>query len=293
MQTDPDALLDLLRCELDATNQQFVHILALGLWGEKEAVKRITEVDDVDFSNAMRIIDYLLATNTPISLPAGGFVPGTDYASILVAEREMEVRMAAALDKTGGLDEKARYLIEAARSPRDAYADWLDRGISSATRADREPTPVNSATADLGAHLLTLIEQSMIHAFVQWHAGDKLAANAAWATSGAAMMHMTRLVQLFARLPDVPIPGACPVPVIENRAADTLDADRNLAQRCSQQALDAASCCEHGAIARFCTGTAEYYQFFSTWQPHTPHPAADTNPPVFHSFEATLSKFAI
>ncbi|MCP4765290.1 MAG: hypothetical protein GY875_03380 [Gammaproteobacteria bacterium] len=142
MQTNPVALLHVLRCELDATNQQFVHILALKLRGEQQAARRITEVDDVDFANAIRIIDYLVATNTPIVLPAGLCVPGTDYLSMLISERAMEARM-------------------------------------------RE------------------------------------------------------------------------------------------------------------AIARFCSGVAEYYQSFSfsRWQPQTPHPAADSNPAVFHSFEATLSKF--
>lgn len=88
----------------------------------------------------------------------------------------------------------------------------------------------------------------MIHAFVHWHAGDTV-------------------------------------------AADALDSDRDLAQLCAQQALAAVDGCEHETIARFCSGVAEYYQFFSLWQPQTPHPAANTNPAVFRSFEATLSKF--
>jgi len=291
MQTDPATLLNVLRCELDATNQQFVHILALRLWGEKEAVKRITEVDDIDFPNAMRIIDYLVAAHTPIVLPAGSFTPGTDFHSILRSERVMESRLGEAIDNSGRLDDKAQRLIEAARAPREAYARWLDDSIAGIAHGGQQQAPVDSATADLSAHLITLIEQSMIHAFVHWHAGDSAAADAAWATSGAAMMHMTRLVQLFAMLPGVPVPGDCPVPSIQNRASDTLDADRELARLCSQRALAAASRCEHEAIARLCSDIAEYYQSLSAWQPQTPHPAADSNPPVFHSFEATLSKF--
>ena len=291
MQTDPAALLPVLRCELDATNQQFVHILALKLRGEQEAATRITEVDNIDFVNAMRIIDYLIATSTPIALPAGVCSPGTDYLSMLLSERAMEARMGDVIDDCGEMGDETRDLIEAARAPRQAYASWLDDSIADASSRDREQALLVSATADLSAHLLTLIEQSMIHAFVHWHAADTAAADAAWATSGAAMMHMTRLVQLFAKLPGVPTLGVCPVPNIQNNAADTLDADRELARLCAQQALAAADKCEHEAIARFCSDIGGYYQLFSLWQPQTPHPAADTNPPVFHSFEATLSKF--
>jgi bacterioferritin (cytochrome b1) len=291
MQTAPAALLNVLRCELDATNQQFVHILALRLWGEKEAAKRITEVDDIDFPNAMRIIDYLVTTDTPIELAAGGFAPGTDYRSILISERAMESRLGEAIDDTERLDDRAQRLLEAASAPRAAYARWLDDRIAGAMHGGQKAASEDTATAGLSAHLITLIEQSMIHAFVHWHAGDPVAADAAWATSGAAMMHMTRLVQLFAMLPGTPVPGACPVPRIQNDAADTLDADRELARLCAQQALAAAGRCEHEAIARLCTDITDYYQSLSAWQPQTPHPAADTNPPAFHSFEATLSRF--
>ncbi|MCP4334225.1 MAG: hypothetical protein GY785_16325 [Gammaproteobacteria bacterium] len=291
MLTNPAALLHVLRCELDATNQQFIHILALKLRGEKEAAKRITEIDAVDFINSMRIIDYLVATNTPIALPVGMCVPGTDYLSMLISEQSMEVRMRKAIDDCYNLDDKARSLVEAAKGPRQTYSNWLDDNIAGANNAEREPTPLVSATTDLSAHLLTLIEQSMIHAFVHWHAADKVAADAACATSGAAMMHMTRLVQLFAKLPDVPVPGACPAPNIHNNTTDTLDADRGLARLCAQQALAATDGYEHEAIALFCSKIAGYYQLFSLWQPQTHHPAADTNPIVFHSFEATLSKF--
>ena len=291
MPTKPAALLHVLRCELDATNQQFVHILALKLQGELEAAKRITEIDDVDFVNSMRIIDYLVATKTPITLPAGVCEPGMNYLSMLISERAMETRIGEAIDGCGKFGDRAQGFIETARAPRQAYASWLDASIAEASSGAREQSPFVSITADLSAQLLTLIEQSMIHAFVHWHAGDTVAADAAWATSGAAMMHMTRLVQLFAKLPGVPVPGACPAPDIQNNADDTLDADRNLAQLCAQQALTAADRCEHEGIASFCTGIAEYYRLFSLWQPQTPHPAADTNPAVFHSFEATLSKF--
>jgi bacterioferritin (cytochrome b1) len=291
MPTKPDALLNLLRCELDATNQQFVHILTLKLWGKKEAVARITEVDNIDFVNAMRIVDYLVAAHTSIELPAGICSPGTDYDSILTAERSMEARLSKAIEGCDALGKEAQSLVEAARAPRQAYAGWLDDNIANTGDATLQHSSLVTATADLCALLLTLIEQSMIHAFVHWHADDRIAADAAWATSGAAMMHMTRLVQLFARLPGVPVPGACPVANVQNKAADTLDADLGLARLCSRQAFSAADQCEHEAISQMCSDIGKYYQSFSCWQPQTPHPAKATNPVAFHSFEATLAKF--
>ncbi len=291
MPSDHDALLKVLRYELDATNQQFIHILALKLWKEKDVATRITEVDDVDFANSMRIIDYLVSTHTPITLPAGNCSPGTDYASILLAERAMENRLSNAIDDCPQQENEWQYLVEAARAPREAYASWLDDNIADVVVEEPKQDPLVLVTADLGAHLLTLIEESLIHAYIHWHADDKPAADAAWATSGAAMMHMTRLVQLFSRLPGVPVPGDCPVANIQCDPDATLDADRILAKQCSQQALATAESCDHEAIARFCTETAEFYQGLACWQVQTPHPAIASNPPVFHSFEATLNKF--
>ena len=55
-------LRDLLRAELTAVNQQFIHVLALNRRGYAETADRVYEIDKVDFPNAMRIIDHLVAS---------------------------------------------------------------------------------------------------------------------------------------------------------------------------------------------------------------------------------------
>jgi hypothetical protein len=67
MSDERSALLNLLRCELDATNQQFTHILALRVWGKQEAAQRITEIDNLDFANGTRRTGW---RPTPPGLPA-------------------------------------------------------------------------------------------------------------------------------------------------------------------------------------------------------------------------------
>ena len=90
MATQSDSLNDVLRCEMTAVNQQFIHVLALREWGDDETAERIMQVDFVDFPNAMRIIDYLVETKTPIRIVSGRFTPGTNHRDILRAEQTME-----------------------------------------------------------------------------------------------------------------------------------------------------------------------------------------------------------
>jgi bacterioferritin (cytochrome b1) len=55
-----ESLYRLLRCELTAVNQQFIHALGLRDWGYAEAAERIMAVDYVDFPNAMRVLESTL-----------------------------------------------------------------------------------------------------------------------------------------------------------------------------------------------------------------------------------------
>lgn len=285
------ALLDILRRELDATNQQFAHILALREWGRKEAAARIAEVDDIDFVNAMRIIDQLVGSGVSISLAPAEFNPGTDYASILRAEQAMETKLIAVLERFPAVQSAANQLVVAARKPRTAYARWLVDNIAET----RSATPDHCAAAEvlegLVAQLITMIEQSMIHAFVEWHGDNKPAADSAWASSGAAMMQLTRLVRLCATLPGVPKGGSCPAANICNQPGATLAADLELAQSCALEADNASLRCDHPGIARYCSSIGEYYRQLCDWRPPATHPAASSNPPVFHNFSATLAKF--
>jgi bacterioferritin (cytochrome b1) len=288
MTTQTDALNDVLRWELTAVNQQFIHVLALREWGDDETAERIMDVDYVDFPNAMRIIDYLVETGTPIAIGSGRFTPGTDRRSILLAEQAMERQLSAAIGNAVCADDRARALISTAQGPREAYAAWLTDRLNGASHSVSDATLTGTETSGLVAHLITLIEQAMVHAFMHRHGGDRAGADGAWASSGAAMMHLTELVQFFAAHRTVPIPGEIPAPRIAGEPAEAFDLDCQLAASCADEAAMAAAGCEEIALANLCRKIAERCLELSRWRPGQAHPAASTNPPAFGSFEESL-----
>jgi hypothetical protein len=140
------------------------------------------------------------------------------------------------------------------------------------------------------SHLIVMIEQAMVHAFVHWHRGDKADANSAWATSGAAMMHATGIVRWLAARGTTPAPAAVPSLKISDRPDMAFELDRRLAsalENCmSRLAGDQSS-----ELRDLCRPIADYAGRLANWKPDQEHPAKDTNPPAFRSFEATLAKF--
>jgi bacterioferritin (cytochrome b1) len=290
MDTQSDSLNDVLRCEMTAVNQQFIHVLALREWGDDETADRIMQVDRVDFPNAMRIIDYLVETKTPIDLVSDRFTPGANYESILLSEQTIERRLSAAIDKADCTDDRARALVSTAEAPRAAYAKWLTDRLNGANRGEAGGTLVGTETAGVVAHLIAMIEQTMVHAFLHWHGGDPDGADAAWASSGAAMMHMTGLVHLFAAHGTVPVPGEFPALQISDGPAEALDLDCRLAARCADEAAMASDRSEEIALADLCRKIADRCLELSRWNPGQAHPAAGNIPAAFSSFEATLKK---
>ena len=288
MTTETDALNDVLRWEMTAVNQQFIHVLALREWGDDEIAERIMEVDLVDFPNAMRIIDYLVETKAPISIGPGDFTPGTDRRSILRSEQTMERQLSAAIEKAICTDDRARALVATAEGPREAYAVWLTDRLNGAARRESVATLAGNETASLVAHLITSIEQTMVHAFMHWHGDDRDAADAAWASSGAAMMYLTELVHLFATHRTVPMPGEIPAPHIAGEPAEALDLDCQLAASCAGEAALASDRIEEIALAYLCRKISDRCLELSRWRPNQAHPATRSNPPAFSSFEATL-----
>jgi hypothetical protein len=269
-------------------NQQFIHVLALREWGDDETADRIMEVDFVDFPNAMRIIDYLVETGTPIAVGSGRFTPGTDYRSILLSEQAMELRLSAAIATAAGTDDRARALISTAEGPRVPYAAWLTDRLNGASHRASDATLTGTETASLVAHLIAMMEQAMVHAFMHRHGGDRAGADGAWASSGAAMMHLTELVHLFAAHRSVPIPGEIPAPQIAGEPAEAFDLDCRLAASCADEAATASNRIEEIALANLCRKIADRCLELSRWRPGQVHPAASTNPPAFSSFEASL-----
>ena len=50
-----------LRLQLAAVQQHFIHVLLLRAWKEEAVADRITSIDSVDLPNAMRIVDCLVS----------------------------------------------------------------------------------------------------------------------------------------------------------------------------------------------------------------------------------------
>lgn len=293
MDRQAKALNKLLRCELTAVNQQFTHVLALREWGETETAARIMEVDRVDFPNAMRILDYLVATGAPLDLASDPFVPGSSVQEVLRAEQAMERRLSATIAGARVTDQRARALFATALEPRQAYAEWLDKRLSDGV-PDGAATPrTDTGTADVVAHLITMVEQTLAHAFVHWHAGEVENADAAWAASGGAMMQLTEMVRLYAARRCVPAPGRFPALHIAVRPEESFEPDRRLAALVAKQAAGIARRNEQDALAALCRRIADYSLEQSRWSPGQDHPAGRTNPPAFASFEATLRRFNI
>ncbi len=123
---------------------------------------------------------------------------------------------------------------------------------------------------------------------MHWHGDDPDSADAAWASSGAAMMHLTEMVRVFAAHRTVPVPGEFPALEIAGAPAEALELECRLAKRCADEAATAAGRCEEIAIANLCRKIADHCLEVSRWSPGQAHPAASTNPAAFGSFEATL-----
>ena len=280
-----------LRCELTAVNQQFVHVLALRDWGYAETAERIMEVDYVDFPNAMRIIDYLVQAGFPVLLACECPAPGTTYKGILLSENALEQRLFAVIEEAVCTDDHPRALVSAARAPREAYAAWLTNKLGEPGVDETSGDDMFPESFGVFAHLIATIEQAMVHAFVHWHEGEARVADAAWATSGAAMMQATEFVHLFAARGTLPVPREMPALRIASKSAVGLEFDRQLADSCAREAAEAADACSDIAIANLCRKVARYSSQLSDWKTAEAHPAADDNPAVFSSFEGTLRKF--
>jgi bacterioferritin (cytochrome b1) len=285
------ALTGVLRLQMTAVNQQFMHILALRQWDENELAARITRVDNIDFPVAMRIADYLVAERVPLGLQGAEFAPGNDPASIVAAELCMERKLGQLLAEVRAHNAQATDLLRQAKAPRVEYIAWLEERAGENDGGEGARLPAADATAATVAHLLSLSEQAMLHAFVHRHRGDRDAADDAWSTSGAAMMHLTALVRNFAALRGIPHPGSCPSLDVRYEADEALAADLELAAACTREAKSAAARCDAARIAENCAAIATACEELARWDRTSAHPAERTNPAAFQSFDMTLDKF--
>jgi hypothetical protein len=290
MEIENAMLRSLLREQLTAVHQQFIHIIALREWGDEEFAARITKVDNADFPVAMKLMNHLVAVASPLDLSFQAFAPGNTVREIIAAERTVEQRMSAALSFDVGADHPIAGWIAAARAPRRQYAAWLDERESALV--DEQPADRTSTNALGGmfTHLIALIEQVMAHAFVHWHRGSKDDADTAWAASGAAMMKATALVRATAAHRAIPLPTDHVAIAIQSDPALAHEADRCLSSSCARSAQEAAEGTD-GDLVGLCRDVADYAQSIAVHRCDGAHRFVVGGPKAFQSFEKTLMKY--
>lgn len=224
-----------LRLQLAAVQQHFIHVLLLRAWNEEAVADRITSIDAVDLPNAMRIVDFLVST---------------DHLPVLASDRET---LAGDMPAPGaGLD--AVFAAELA----------LD---------------------SLFANLMVMITQTLVHAFVHWHRGERELADATWEMSGAAMMHATGIVNARAPHQVAPRParavvrGKVALPRVSAARPDALANDRRLADGCRAAANRAAAAQRDADLAAACGRIEAWYAELGAWRPGRALPRID-NPCV-------------
>ncbi|MDU8946369.1 hypothetical protein [Ovoidimarina sediminis] len=286
---EKDCLLRLLRAELTAVHQQFIHMLALRQWQRGEILERITAIDAVDFKNVMHIIDHLAAHQVSASLPSHQIWPGHDVASILSSELRMEQHMASVIDELDFVGGETRPFIDRAAGARGEYRNWLEIEI-------RRHEPVtcddktSKAVAALLAELIALVEQSMMCAFMLWHSGRKIEADNAWRLSGASMLYGTALIKRAAYDGWMPAPSVSPEVLMPYTPEEAFGLDMILVRRCAEMGQEAAKKSGDDAISRICLRISEDCDLMLDMQADGEFPAVFGRSPVFESFAATLEK---
>jgi bacterioferritin (cytochrome b1) len=291
MTTDIQNISKFLRCELSAVHQQFVHILITRHWGARDIADRISEVDNVDFPNVMKVIDHLVGSRTTVQIAGDKFQPGHSIREVVKAELTMENRLVELIDNTSLSNESLSAFVEVAAHPRKSYLPWLEKQLEQLP-IDENPKPdFAPETSTLLGNLLTVIEQTLFHAFVHDHDGNAERADFSWHTSGAAMMHLTKFVALFSAKQAAPVFRDMPALTISYDAPEALESDAEIAGKCAQLAGNAAHDSADARIKKFCLSLNDYYTELSESDSNKPHPAINSNPPAFSSFSATLNKF--
>lgn len=283
-----DLLNAMLRVELTAVHQQFIHILALRVWKEDAIAERIAEVDRVDFPVAMRVLDTMVSRGVDPNPGPASFAPGANPMEMLLAEQSMERQLLPAISAVRSANVGGEAIADAAMAPRAAYADWLAGRLSEIAASAGPRIRPATQISPVFDQAIVMIEEALAHAFVHWHRGEAKDADAAWATSGAAMVFLTALTQAEAARGGIPVPGEVPAPRISFDPETALARERERARLCAERAGEAAEIGEDKEIALVCREFAEFAAKLSDWSPGQPHPASGSNPAAFKSFQRVL-----
>jgi bacterioferritin (cytochrome b1) len=282
----------LLRAELTAVHQQFLHMLALRQWKEQELLAQITAVDMEDFKNAMQIMELLVSRGTPIELPGQTISPGWDITSIVHSELRMEKHLANVLLTIQVDDPAERQRVTRAAAPREAYRAWLEARLRVLEPQSAAPQ-TNSAIALLLSHLVHLVEQAMLHAFLNWHSNDADSSNNAWRLSGAAMLYATALVRQGASTHGLPAPGDVPAVRMGQNTPEAFALDMHAVAECADVALQAIEAAPDNATSSICERIAEACGSISNMEMGGEFPETFGRSPVFDSFAATRERHLV
>lgn len=303
------AFNDVLRVQIAAVQQHFIHVLTLNAWDETTGAKEIVSVDAVDLPNAMRIVDWLIARGESVSLASDINVlaacmprPGACMQDVLANELVLDKRLEGALldaqrELTGVVGGEWAAYIDKPLTCRSSYQNWLKAALERADRreeTDGTPIEAPACIGELFAHLMIMISQSMVHSFVHWHSGRLNLANDAWFISGAAMMHAAAITNACAKSRVAPAPenavrrGSVSLPQISYNTGDAMEADLERGRYCRSVAASAALELGPTKLGEICRTIASYYEALSQWQIGHPLPPI-TNPCV--DFERVYSAY--
>lgn len=283
-------LAALLRVELTAVHQQFLHMLVLRALGDEAHLPRVTAIDEVDFANAMDIAALLVGRGLPVRLPAHRVRPGRDVPSVLRAEREMEEAMATVLGAARAEDDAARACIARAAAPRSDYRAWLEARLAEAGAPgpDVETAPELERVLAL---LTALVEQALLHAFLARVEADRAGADNAWRLSGAAMLYATAIVRAGLADGQGVVPGEVPGVGMAETPEAAFEADMALTRRCAAAARRAAGVQAGPEMGRVCGRIAEACDRIAGMARNGAFPEGFGQAPMFDDFEATCARF--
>ncbi|MEM8597836.1 MAG: hypothetical protein AAGF76_15385, partial [Pseudomonadota bacterium] len=247
------ALNALLTQLLAAVSQQFFHMLLLGKRGRADLAARLKRVDDQDFPNAMQIVDLLLREGAQIRVAPHAVAPAQSTAAILRTELAFERDLAAFLPSLAMRSPEAQERLASAMAPRDDYRGWL---VEILRHTPVDPSSGRRESPQLFSVLLQLMEQTLLHAFANWHDGRTAEVSTSWQISGAAMLYLTALAD-FCGSDDqasggIEIPGST---VIERTAR--FGADLHLVRESASAARRLAEVSDDLALAALCLTIAE------------------------------------
>lgn len=252
---EPERLNALLTWLLTAVSQQFTHMLLLRKRGQTDMVARLKEVDDVDFPNAMRIIDLLFRAGTPISIAQHVVAPANSTHAILETELAFERDFDAFLQSLDNRSPEGQERLAKARAPRGPYRTWLAEALHQTPAGSCAPASERRGSR-LFSILLRLMEQTLVHAFANWHVGRSAEASTSWQISGAAMLYLTALAE-FCGSDDQAARG---IEVPGSTVVDTdvqFDADIELVRQSALEARLLAENTENRELVRVCLSVAK------------------------------------